>query len=429
MSSVAPTSDARRPALLDRTLVSAFLENIPDYVYFKDRDSRYLALSRSLARYLGGQAARDIIGRTDADFLSPEHARSGHDEEQRIILTGQPVLRKIQRETRLGGQASWMLTNKLPLRNERGEIVGTFGLSKDVTETKEMELALEQAHRELVDASRTAGMAEVATGVLHNVSTVLNSLNVSASVIASGLRDSKARSLALLAARVQEHSAQLAGFLTEDSKGRQVPAFLASIARHARDERDHLLHEVAALQQHIDHIKEIVLMQQTYATMTGVVEPLDPATLMEDAVRMSSGALPRHDVPITREFERVPRVLGEKAKILQILVNVIRNAKYACAETHRPDQCVCLAIRTAPGGKGVQLVVRDNGIGIPPENLTRIFGHGFTTRTNGHGFGLHSAANAARQMRGSLTAHSAGRGEGASFTLELPSAPPPPAVP
>jgi C4-dicarboxylate-specific signal transduction histidine kinase len=104
--------------------------------------------------------------------------------------------------------------------------------------------------------------------------------------------------------------------------------------------------------------------------------------------------------------------------VLQILVNLIRNAKYACDEAGRPDKR--LSMRVTKGDELVRIAVRDNGIGIPPENLTRIFGHGFTTKKDGHGFGLHSGALAAKELGGSLTAHSDGVGRGATFTLELP---------
>ena len=199
-------------------------------------------------------------------------------------------------------------------KDENGEIIGTFGISKDVTKTRQMEAELEKAHKELVDASRSAGMAEVATGVLHNVGNVLNSLNVSASVIATGLRMSKAESLAKLGASCANISPDLGDFLTHDPKGKRVPEFLASLARHAVEERDRLLQEVTALQNNIDHIKEIVSMQQAYATMVGVVEPLDPVAMMEDSLRMNAGALVRHEVSVVRDFQTVPPVLGEKAK-------------------------------------------------------------------------------------------------------------------
>src|SRR5688572_23667968 len=199
-----------RTSIVNRALVSAFLEKIPDYVYFKDRQSRFIAVSKSLVRYFGRSDAAEVIGRTDADFFPARFASKMLDLEQRILCTGQPSLGQLECETRVDGTLAWVISNQLPLKDETGTIIGTFGFSKDVTRTREMEAALDEAHRELVDASRAAGMAEVATGVLHNVGNVLNSLNVSVSVIATGLRKSKADSLARLGDLLREHRADLA---------------------------------------------------------------------------------------------------------------------------------------------------------------------------------------------------------------------------
>ena len=410
-----------RPPLSHRALVAAFLASVPDNVYFKDRSSRFIAVSDSLVRYHHRQSAADFIGKTDFDLFSPEHAAPACEDEQSIIRTGTPVLGKLEKEVWADGRVSWVVSNKLPLRDETGAIIGTFGLSKNVTSTRAMQASLDKAKRDLLDASRSAGMAEVATGVLHNVGNVLNSLNVSTNVIATGLRQSKAESLAKIAALLREHRADLGGFLAHDPKGKLIPEFVASLARHTLDERARLLAEIAALQGDIDHIKEIVTMQQAYATMVGVTEPLDPVALVEDSLRMNAGALFRHEVRVVRDFASVPYVFGEKGKVLQILVNLIRNAKYACDDGGAAEKILTLRIAAA-GDDRVQLIVRDNGVGILPENLTRIFGHGFTTRKNGHGFGLHSSANAAREMKGSLAARSDGPGRGATFVLELPAA-------
>ena len=408
---------------VDRALVNAFLHNVPDHVYFKDLESRFITASTSQMNALGCSTQSALRGRTDFDFFNPEHATRAYEDEQRIIRTGQPMLGKLENETWPDGRVTWVLTSKLPLRNERGEIIGTFGVSKDVTKQKETEQALERAQRELVDASRLAGMAEVATGVLHNVGNVLNSLNVSASVISAGFKQSKVESLAKVSALLRDHTSDLGDFLTNDPKGRRIPEFLESLAVHSLAERDRLLAEADSLQRNVDHIKEIVAMQQSYATMVSIIEPLDATALMEDSLRMNVGALARHAVNVVRDFKPAPQILAEKAKVLQILVNLIRNAKYAADDGGRADKLVTLRIETTAEGR-VRLTVADNGIGIPPENLTRIFGHGFTTRVGGHGFGLHSSANAAREMKGSLTVHSDGLGLGAAFTLELPAVAP-----
>lgn len=409
-------------SVLESGFLPALLAGVQEYIYFKDRSSRFLALSDSLVRAFGKTHASEVVGLTDFDFFTEAHARPAFEDEQEIMRTGRPMFDKLEKEYWPTGRVTFALTTKLPLRNAAGEIIGTFGLSKDVTVQKQMEMDLEKAQRELVQASRMAGMAEVATGVLHNVGNVLNSLNVSASVIGTGLRQSKAESLGKLATLIQEHSANLGEFLTTDPKGRKVPEFLVSLAAHALEERNRLLQELGSLQKNIDHIKEIVAMQQAYATMIGVVEALDPVALIEDAIRMNAGALLRHDVRVERDFEPVPRILGEQAKVLQILINLIRNAKYACDEAAISDKRIMLRLRRS-GPDRVHIIVEDNGVGISAENLTKIFQHGFTTRPTGHGFGLHSAANAAREMKGAVIARSDGPGKGATFIVDLPVAP------
>lgn len=412
--------DENPDAQLDRVIANAFLGSLPDLLYFKDRESRFVAVSKSKAARHGLLPA-DLVGKSDADFFSEKHAARARTDEAGVIATGIPILGKTEQITWPDGRIGWVESSKLPLRDDEGEIIGTFGLSRDITEEKDIELQLEKAHRALVETSRQAGMSEIATGVLHNVGNVLNSLNISASVIATGLRQSKAESLGKIAALLKEHTGDLGEFIAHDPRGKRIPEFLASHATHALAERERLLTELASLQANVDHIKEIVTMQQDYATMVRVVEPLDAAMLVEDSLRMNAGALARHEVRVVLEFYSVPRVLAEKAKVLQILVNLIRNAKYAADEGGSPAKAVTLRIE--PGREGfVRLAVQDNGIGISAENLPLIFNHGFTTKASGHGFGLHSAVNVANEMGGTLAVHSDGLGTGATFTLELPIA-------
>jgi signal transduction histidine kinase len=137
---------------------------------------------------------------------------------------------------------------------------------------------------------------------------------------------------------------------------------------------------------------------------------------------MNAGALVRHEIEVIREFLEVPAISVEKHKVLQILVNIIRNAKYACDESAAKEKRITLKVYWQD--PWVCIAVIDNGIGIPSENLTRIFNHGFTTRKDGHGFGLHSGALAASELGGALSVHSEGLGQGATFTLTLPLGPP-----
>jgi len=276
-----------------------------------------------------------------------------------------------------------------------------------------------EAQAELVAAARQAGMAEIATNVLHNVGNILNSVNVSADLVSATLRDSKAHGLSRAVQLMTEHADDLGDFLTVDERGKMVPGYLSELAQALAEEQHGMLDELRRLTRSIDHIKEVVATQQSYAVHSGMVEPTQICDLLEDALRLNAELLARSHVTVAREFAPVPVVPLDRARVLQILVNLIGNAGNAMAG--RPAGSDRLTLRVAMASDAwLQVQVQDNGEGIPAQNLTRIFAHGFTTRQTGHGFGLHSCALAAAQMGGRLTAHSDGPGQGATFTLELP---------
>jgi signal transduction histidine kinase len=294
--------------------------------------------------------------------------------------------------------------------------------NKFITALEQAEAEREKLHKQLLETSRQAGMAEVASNVLHNIGNVLNSVNVSATLVADLARKSKVTQLAKAVALLDEHSADLADFITRDPKGVQMRDYLHQLSNHLAQEQQISIAELESLRKNIEHIKEIVAMQQSYAKISGLTEVVNVADLVEDSLRINEVALQRHKVRLVREYLDVPPITVEKHKVLQILVNLIRNAKQACNEGGCKDKQLTLHI--ANGDGNIKISVADNGIGILPENLTRIFNHGFTTRKGGHGFGLHSGALAVRELGGSLTARSDGHGQGAVFTLTLPQQPP-----
>lgn len=291
-------------------------------------------------------------------------------------------------------------------------------LNAEVAERKRIQAEIEEMHTRLLETSRHAGMAEVATNVLHNVGNVLNSVNVSATVLADSVRQSESRKLDLVCALLREHENDLPQFLAEDAKGKQLPRYLETLNATVNAERNRVHQEVEVLRKNVEHIKEIVSMQQNYAKISGVAERVPIVELVDDALRMNTAALGRHEVALLRDFRANPVITVDKHKVLQILVNLIRNAKYACDESGRKDKVITVTIDQIEDR--VRIAVIDNGVGIPAENLTRIFAHGFTTRKNGHGFGLHSGALAAKEMGGALTVRSEGPLRGATFVLELP---------
>ncbi|BBP76041.1 hypothetical protein PHLH7_21450 [Pseudomonas sp. Ost2] len=278
---------------------------------------------------------------------------------------------------------------------------------------------LREAQSELLDTARMAGMAEIATNVLHNVGNVLNSVNISADLVSRKVRASKAQGLGKAVQLMNEHADDLGHFVSQDEKGKLLPAYLGQLVTAIGTEQAEIVQELAQLSKSVDHIKEIVATQQSYAGAARLLEPLNITDLLEDALRMNSGALTRHQVTVLKDYQDVPTLLGDKHRLLLVLINLISNAKYAVSDLSNRERDITLGVRVVDGTT-LRISVKDDGEGIAPENISRIFNHGFTTRKDGHGFGLHSCALAAVEMNGRLYAHSDGPGKGALFTLEIP---------
>lgn len=300
------------------------------------------------------------------------------------------------------------MNNQLQTANERLE-----------QRVEERTRELLEAERELIDAARMAGMAEIATNVLHNVGNVLNSVNVSAELITRKLSTSKTLGLGKAVKMINEHAEDLGQFMTHDEKGKLLPLYFNQLVDSIAAEQSSIVDELAQLTKSIDHIKDIVATQQAYAGAARLVEPLNVVDLFEDALRMNSGALNRHHVTVTKDYQATPTIIGDKHRLLLILINLISNAKYALSKVSDHERHMTLGVRIIDNAT-LCFSVKDEGEGIAAENMTRIFNHGFTTRKEGHGFGLHSCALAAVEMNGHLRVHSDGPGQGAVFTLEIP---------
>jgi len=275
-----------------------------------------------------------------------------------------------------------------------------------------------EAQAQLVDAARNAGRAEIAVNVLHNVGNVLNSVNVSANLVVQKVRGSKSTGLVKAVALLREHAADLGNFLTIDARGKELPGYLEKLAAALAIERESLEEELLRLTNGVAHIKEIVSAQQSLAGVSGVLESVRVSDVTEDALRMS-GVLRDDRVTVIRHFPDDPLLSLDRHRVLLVLLNLIGNSMHAMKRNvDRPRQ-LTLGSELTPG-RAVSITVTDNGGGIPAENMTRIFSHGFTTHVGGHGFGLHSSAVAAKEMGGALTVHSDGTDTGAAFTLEMP---------
>ena len=278
--------------------------------------------------------------------------------------------------------------------------------------------ALRDAQGALVKGARDAGRAEIATNVLHNVGNVLNSVNVSAQLVAARLQASRVSGLSRAVEMIDAHRHDLGPYLTQDEKGRLLPGYLGQVARALEKERDGLAAELQLLVRNIGHIKDVVATQQGYAGVSTVLERVQLRELVEDALRLDQSALARAGVTVIRDFQDVPVAAIDKTRVVQILVNLISNARHAMAGRQGPRR---LTLRVGQEDDGLFASVADEGEGIPRENLTRIFSHGFTTREGGHGFGLHSTVLGGGEKGGTPPPFPDGAGKGGTIKAKLPA--------
>jgi predicted ATPase/signal transduction histidine kinase len=334
-----------------------------------------------------------------------------------VSIENATLYAKQEQQTRAIEAANVTLTKEIADRKRaEQELKGYKDHLEDLV--KERTKELESAQGRLVDMSRRAGMAEVASGVLHNVGNVMNSVNVGASVTRDAVKGLPVEGVARACDLLDQNAARLADYLRSDATGKKLPEYLRKLGEALTKEKQAILTQLDQLSEHLEHMKKIIAAQQSYAKVNGMNEVCTLEEIAETALQISEGGLRNSSIEIVREYESLPAVLVDRHQIMQILVNLIGNAKHALEDRKEPGRRLLVAIAKVDGG--VRIEVRDNGAGISGENLAKIFNHGFTTKKTGHGFGLHNCANAAQQMDGSLTAYSDGPGKGASFVLRIP---------
>ena len=400
--------------------IAAIVESSDDAIFGMTPDCLIQTWNKGAER-LYGYSAAEVIGHPISHLAPPER-----------VLEGPEILHKIHRgevisnfeteQIRKDGTLAQVSLTISPIKEAGGQVIGISTIARDITARKKEEVEREALNKQLIDTSRRVGMADVATGVLHNVGNVLNSINVSVGLVQKTIRSSPMEKISRTAAMISQHSQDLGSYLTQDPKGQQIPEYLTKVGAHLIQEQSTVLKELESLVENIDHIKEIINVQQTVASSGGLHEPTDLAALMEQALQVNLVSLERHHAAVVREYAQLPLIVVDKHLVLQVLVNLISNAKHAMkAPSDRPHHLTLRIQRSDTKDGVVHLQVSDDGAGIKPEHLTSIFTQGFTTKEGGHGFGLHSGALSAKVMGGSLTVHSDGEDQGATFTLELPA--------
>ena len=318
---------------------------------------------------------------------------------------------------RKDGSTFFVETSLKLVRQEKQDYI--IAIARDITERKRAEAKLKAAQEKLLETAREVGMAEVATGVLHNVGNVLNSVSVTAESIQKRVRNSKISYLSDVVRLLDEHANELGTFMSNEERGKKIPAFLANLSTELLEEQQRALEALEALTKHIQHVGDIIQLQQSNSKTKGIIEPTSIEELVDDSLKINAEMITRNKVEVKREIVELPTILLDRHKLLQVLTNLVSNAIYAMSQSKLDSKILKIQVKESNSGY-IRIDVCDNGMGIPEENLTRIFEHGFTTKKTGHGFGLHSTALSVNELNGSIKVHSDGPGKGAVFTVELP---------
>ena len=406
---------ARDELAASRYYVDNILRSMADSLLVINADMTIGAVNPSLLNLLGYQE-KELIGESPGLIFGEEFAQGAIIEN--LLLQGS-----------VSGVESSFLTHegrKIPIsvsgsmmQNQQGQFQGLVCVAQDITERKRMEEEKLQLHEQLLDTSRQLGMAEVAAGVLHNVGNVLNSINVSIGVITDLLKHSMVGDVGRISELLEKHREDLGTYLSQNPKGKQVPGYLEKLSGQLIEEKRVALLELERLRENAGHAQQCVAAQQDLAKPTGITEPVSLAELVDEALAVNQDVLETATIEVLREFQEVPQVIVDKHQVLQILVDVIRNACQAMESGIRKQLIVRVKLIMGPPDS-ICLEVQDTGKGISPHHLTKIFGQGFSAKYGGRGLSLHRGALMAKNMGGALRAQSEGEGQGAIFFLDLP---------
>jgi PAS domain S-box-containing protein len=416
---------ARRTVELERseTRLRAIIESIGEGIITVDEKGYVMSMNPAAERVFGASSA-ELQGMHSALLLADQHTAElarlpnyadSTDNPFRVTGRLEPVEYAGQR---MNGEPFPMEVVVTPMRLGHEQL--RVCIVRDITHRRETEQRLAEAQQQLVDAAHKSGMAEMATGVLHNIGNLLNTAMLSVEQMDRSLKQSRLEGLNKATELLRQHVDDLPGFVAADERGKTLPHYLVRVKDALNDDHAALAAEVASLREKTAMMRDVIATQQSYARFGLQLQALDVVGVVEDALRVQQSALKRWDVAVERDYGPVPRVTAHKSKLLQVFTNLIKNGIDAMAQADVADRPrrLRVAVDRAEDGQA-RVRFSDAGCGIAPDNLTLIFTHGFTTKSDGHGFGLHDSALAMREMRGSLHAHSPGPGQGATFTVLL----------
>ncbi len=390
----------------------SLLENSPDFIMDIDHEFKIQYLNKPV----NGSVGKGIIGNSVFDLTPSKYSR-----EFKMVITGVMDTReKGIIETRLnfpGDEALWYEVRFGAIETD-GKVAGIIMIATDITQRKRDQAKLEAVRNELIKQAHQAGMADIAIGTLHNVGNVLNSILTSVSLLKEIAEHSSTEELVKSNNMLREKMDNLEEFILNNPKGRMLLEYYLEIEVI-------LVSEIETVRSHIDRLEDkaktmidVIVAQQNYAGASALTEMYNLAEIVNDGLIMQTQLLENNKISVVKELVDAPKIPLQRTKLMHILINLIKNAIDSMSGVEKENRELKFSIEH--GGENILLKISDTGIGIEKENIDKIFSFGFTTKKEGHGFGLHSSANYMTEMGGTIRAESNGVGKGAEFILSFP---------
>ncbi len=353
-------------------------------------------------------------------YRSLIHSEDQEDVKQGI-LKGMEPLESFSVEYRLydaNNEIHWVVEKGQAVYSAEGNPLWLDGTIFDITDRKKAEEALAATQKELIESAHQAGMADIATDTLHNVGNILNSVKTSSQIINDVIKSSSLSGLKKAGSMLRDNMDDIESFITNDPKAEKLLQYYLKLEDEFTKEHDTVLDHVERLDEKVKSIEDVIKAQQSYAGTSALTELLDLSEIIEDAIIMQSGEFEQSSIRVEKKFQDVQKVNVQKNKFIHVIVNLIQNARDALSTTHEKKRALTFAIHD--NDDAIFVNIMDTGSGIDRENLEKIFSHGFSTKKDGQGYGLHSSANYMNEMGGRMWAESDGIEKGATLILRFP---------
>jgi PAS domain S-box-containing protein len=396
----------------EKYFLDSLMDNMPDAIYFKDKESKMIRVSKYMAHHFG-TSVENLIGKTDFDFQDADHAKEAFEDEQNIQKTRTPKIDYIEKEVDKDGTEYWVSTTKMPLINARGEVVGTFGMSRDVTKVKMLE---QERHEAILDKAVAQGKFEIAADVMHDIGNAVVGFGSYLTRIRRLQNEDNPDNLKNLAIFFEKQKESIAAAIGE-VKADAVIKMLSSMAQTQKASQDEIGKSITEQLNIITNIQEILNIQRQYITGHGSQErkPVNLRNIINDSLAMLFASIDKMAIAVSLNMPAdLPIIKGDRTKLVQVFLNILKNSIEAF-DINAPEKTISLSAVASNGNLILQ--VKDSGKGFDKSTTDQLFKRGFSTKSSGSGMGLHNCRAIVESHEGTIDITSEGQGKGSLTTI------------